>query len=70
MKAAECRTASAVAKKMEGARGIEPPPRLLDKADGFEDRGVPSTIAPLTCAHPEKAIPIVALADFVVGRKF
>jgi hypothetical protein len=31
---------------MEGARGIEPPPRCSDEADGFEDRGVPSTIAP------------------------
>jgi len=31
---------------MEGARGIEPPPRLLDEANGFEVRGVPSTIAP------------------------
>jgi hypothetical protein len=32
--------------KMEGARGIEPPPRFSDEAVGFEDRGVPSTIAP------------------------
>jgi len=32
---------------MEGARGIEPPPRGSDEANGFEDRGVPSTIAPL-----------------------
>jgi len=32
---------------MEGARGIEPPPRCSGEANGFEDRGVPSTIAPL-----------------------
>ena len=32
---------------MEGARGIEPPPRFSGEASGFEDRGVPSTIAPL-----------------------
>ena len=31
---------------MEGARGIEPPPRFSDEADGFEARGAPSTIAP------------------------
>jgi len=32
---------------MEGARGIEPPLCVSDKADGFEDRGAPSTIAPV-----------------------
>jgi len=32
---------------VEGARGIEPPPRFSDEAGGFEDRGVPSTIAPV-----------------------
>ena len=31
---------------MEGARGIEPPPRFSDGANGFEDRGAPSAIAP------------------------
>jgi len=31
---------------MEGARGIEPPPRFLDRANGFAARGAPSTIAP------------------------
>jgi len=31
---------------MEGARGIEPPPRFLDEANGFAARGAPSTIAP------------------------
>jgi len=30
----------------EGARGIEPPPALLEPANGFAARGVPSTIAP------------------------
>jgi hypothetical protein len=34
---------------LEGARGIEPPPRFSDGANGFEDRGVPSTIAPEYC---------------------
>lgn len=33
-------------KKVEGARGIEPPLCGSDKANGFEDRGAPSTIAP------------------------
>lgn len=33
---------------MEGARGIEPPPGFADRANGFEDRGAPSTIAPAT----------------------
>ena len=31
---------------MEGARGIEPPPGFADRANGFEARGAPSTIAP------------------------
>ncbi len=31
---------------MEGTGGIEPPTRLLDDANGFEARGVPSTTAP------------------------
>jgi hypothetical protein len=31
---------------MEGAGGIEPPPRFLDDANGFAARGVPSTTAP------------------------
>ena len=31
---------------MEGAGGIEPPPRFLDEANGFTARGVPSTTAP------------------------
>lgn len=31
---------------MEGAGGIEPPPRFLDEANGFAARGVPSTTAP------------------------
>ncbi len=33
---------------MEGARGIEPPPGFADRANGFEARGAPSTIAPGT----------------------
>lgn len=32
---------------LEGARGIEPPLCVSGKADGFEDRGAPSTIAPV-----------------------
>ncbi len=28
--------------------GIEPPPCCSDEANGFEERGVPSTIAPLS----------------------
>ncbi len=31
---------------VEGAGGIEPPPRFLDDANGFAARGVPSTTAP------------------------
>lgn len=31
---------------MEGTGGIEPPTRLLDDANGFEARGVPSATAP------------------------
>jgi len=31
---------------LEGARGIEPPPGFADRANGFEARGAPSTIAP------------------------
>jgi len=30
----------------KGARGIEPPPDFADRANGFEARGAPSTIAP------------------------
>ncbi len=32
--------------ELKGARGIEPPPGFLDRADGFAARGAPSTIAP------------------------
>ncbi|MFP4087680.1 MAG: hypothetical protein ACLFUL_12900 [Desulfobacteraceae bacterium] len=31
---------------LEGARGIKPPPGFADRANGFEARGAPSTIAP------------------------
>ena len=34
---------------LEGARGIEPPPGFLDRANGFAARGAPSTIAPDKC---------------------
>ncbi len=37
--------------RLEGARGIEPPPGLLDRANGFAARGVPSTIAPVTASR-------------------
>jgi len=40
---------------MEGARGIEHPPGLFDRADGFEARGVPSTIAPKMNDRHEKS---------------
>jgi hypothetical protein len=34
-------------RSLEGARGIEPPPGLLDRANGFAARGAPIAIAPV-----------------------
>ena len=34
---------------MEGAKGIEPIPGFLDRANGFAARGAPSTITPGKC---------------------
>jgi hypothetical protein len=42
-------------KNVEGTRGIEPPLCVSDKANGFEDRGAPSTIVPLNVMNSLKS---------------
>lgn len=54
--------------KMEGARGIEPPPRCSDEADGFEDRGVPSTIAPEKRDYPESGFTLLGKLRMILNR--